>query len=168
MKKKFTVIACVCIVIAILSPLASYVYFCSRFKTTFESYKLQIWDVSQENEKLEEIKRFMETYEKSPYLMKPYLVTKLGWYMHDSSDPVPSSRNTFTIYGEALNVGATTAVNCMLIVDFYDNVTLLQSSEVDLGDTRYWSTNFVRRVIDCDCADSITRVEVTPKWSLIE
>jgi hypothetical protein len=168
MNKKFTVIVCVCIVIATLSPLSSYLYLCSRFNATFESYKLQIWEVSQENEKLEEIKRFMDTYEKSPYLMKPYLVTNLGWYVHDSSDPVPSSRNTFTIYGEILNVGATTAVNCKLIVDFYHNVTLLQSSEVYVGDIGYWTSSYVRRVIDCDCADSVTRVEVTPKWSLIE
>ena len=126
MNKKFLAIASACIVIAILSPLASYVYFYSRFNATFESYKLQIWDVWQENKKLEELKKI----EQNPYLIKPYLVTTLGWYLHDSSDPFSSSRNTLTIYGRVLNVGATAAVNCRLIVNFYDNMTLLQTSEI--------------------------------------
>ncbi len=163
MNKKFIAIATICVTIAVLSLLASYVYFYSRFNATFESYKLQIWDVWQENKKLEELKKI----EQNPYLIKPYLVTTLGWYLHDSSDPVSSSRNTLTIYGKVLNVGATTAVNCRLIVNFYDNMTLLQTSETDMGTGKvgYWSDIYVREIIRCDSADFVTRIEVTPKWS---
>lgn len=163
MNKKFLAIASACIVIAILSPLASYVYFYNRFNATFESFKLQIWNIWQENKKLEELKKI----DQNPWLIKPYLVTTLGWYLHDSSDPVPSSRNTFTIYGTVLNVGATTAVNCRLTVKFYDNMTLLQTSEIamGMGKVGYWSDIYIRHVIRCDSADSVTRIEVTPKWS---
>lgn len=163
MNKKFLAITSVCILIAILSPLASYFYFYNRFNTTFESYKLQLWDVWQENKKLEELKKI----DQNPWLVKPFLVTTLGWYLHKSSDPVNSSRNTFTIYGRVLNVGATTAVECKLIVYFYDNVTLLQTSEIEvgMGKVGYWSDVYVREVVRCDSANFVTRIEVTPKWS---
>ena len=87
--------------------------------------------------------------------------------MNKSFDLVPGSRNTFTIYGKVLNVGATTAENCRLMVDFYDNMTLLQTSEIEIGMGKvdYWSDVIVREVVRVDSADSVTKIEVTPKWS---
>jgi hypothetical protein len=85
--------------------------------------------------------------------------------LHDSSDPVNASRNKFTIYGSILNVGATTATNCKLKVNFYDNMSLLQSSEISILNIGPWSDRDVNTVIDCDCANSVTRIEVERFWS---
>src|SRR5208283_1253214 len=56
-----------------------------------------------------------------PLSFQPYLVTDLGWYLHNSSDPVSNMTNKFTIYGAINNDGATDAQNCSLTIKFYDN-----------------------------------------------
>ncbi len=157
MNKAFTAIASVCIVIAITSPIVSYIYFSERLNSTSESYDLQILKLQQENEELrEEIIRLST---------EPNLVTILGWYLHGSSDPVKDLRNKLTIYGDIYNDGATTAYNCTLIVKFYNNQTLLQTSEIRLGTIKSWFDRQVNTVIDCDCADNVTRIEVEKTWS---
>lgn len=118
--------------------------------------------MQQENENLrEEINNLKNV----PYSMKPYLVTKLGWYLHDSSDPITESKRTFTIFGYVSNVGATNASNCKLTIKFYDNTTLLQTSRLDMGIIPYWSYHSINRIINCNVADSVTRIEITPEWS---
>jgi hypothetical protein len=142
--------------IAVLSPVAS----CLHFNSVIEYYK----DSLRENEELKEkIMEYMEPNE--PYLMEPYLVTRLGWYLHNSSDPVPVSRNKLTIYGQVRNIGAENASNCRLIVTFYSTNNVVQTSEIDLGTIRYWDSRYLRRNINCEMADSVTRIEVTRTWS---
>jgi len=156
MNKKLAATAGLCIMIAVLSPVAS----CLHFNSVIEYYK----DSLRENEELKEkIMEYMEPNE--PYLMEPYLVTRLGWYLHNSSDPVPVSRNKLTIYGQVRNIGAENASNCRLIVTFYSTNNVVQTSEIDLGTIRYWDSRYLRRNINCEMADSVTRIEVTRTWS---
>ena len=157
-------IAIVCIVIAILSPIAVYTYFSNvveSFKAQIESYSIQ----PQENEELAgKIREYMKPYD--PYLNEPYLITRLGWYLHNSSDPVEESINEFTIYGEITNIGAKTAYHCKLIVKFYSNNAVIQTSEVYIGLISYWSErNFYDEVVGCQYADSVTRIEVERTWA---
>ena len=169
MNKALLAIAVVCIVAAILSPIISYFYFSERLNATSESYELQILSVQQESEKLrQENEQLKEENEKlkDPYFKEAYLVTELGWYLHGSTDPVPHVRNKLVIYGTVYNVGATNAANCKLIVNFYDNMTLLQSSEIDIwSPINYWSSRYIYEVIDCKLADSVTRIEVERTWT---
>jgi hypothetical protein len=163
MNKTFIAIASVCIVIAITSPIVSYVYFCDRFNAAAESYELQISDLEQQNENLrQENEKLNET---PAYLTRPYLVTELGWYLHESSDPVTDSRNKFTIYGTVYNVGAATAYNCTLIVKFCNGMRILQTSEISIGTINCWFQKHVSTVIACKVADSVTRIEVERFWS---
>ena len=98
-------------------------------------------------------------------LTEPYLAMQLGWYIHPSSDPVASSRNSFNIYGTILNVGAEDAENCSLVISFYDNMTLLQTSTVQLGEIRPGCSMYLNNPqIGCSVADSVNRIEVAPHW----
>ncbi len=155
MNKTLLAITAACIVIAVFSPIAVFALF-------NDAAKLEISAIQQENENLEEEIRSLEN---APYSMKPYLVTKLGWYLHNSSDPIDESKRTFTIYGYVFKVGATNATNCKLVINFCDNLTSLQTSELDLGEIAYWTYHYISRVVDCRFADSVTRIEITPKWS---
>ncbi len=47
----------------------------------------------------------------------------------------------------------------------YKSITLLQSSEINLGIIMQWPYESVRTDIRCSIADSVTNIEVTPKWS---
>jgi len=98
-----------------------------------------------------------------PSSFQPYLVSDLGWYLHNSTDPVPNMANKFTIYGDIRNQGATNAQNCSLIIKFYDNEELLQTSNITIGEISGFdgcaylnSTN-----VPCSVADSVTRTEVS-------
>jgi len=175
MNKTFLAIAGACMLIAILSPIVVYVYFnnivdsykvqIEGYKSEIESYKLQILNSMQENEVLRERTiEYMKPYD--PYLKEPYLVTELGWYLHDSLDLFPESRNKLTIYGKVTNIGAKTANNCTLIVNFYINSTVIQTSEIKIGAIRYWSfSNINKNIIDCPLADSVTKIEVERTWA---
>ena len=149
MNKTCLAIASGCAIIAVLSPISVYAY----FNSVIESYKLQISRSMKENQELEEkIKEFMKPYD--PYLMEPYLATNLGCNLHDSMDIFPESRNSLTIYGQVLNLGAVNAANCKLIVNFCRNNTIIQESEIDLGTIRYWGYKYIREEIACHLAYS--------------
>ena len=112
----------ICVIISILSPIVSYVYFENMFSSNIQSY------ISSENERLtgvieklnQENRNLTQRLGDAENSLKPYLVTSLGWYLHKSSDPVNKSRNSLTIYGTVYNVGATTAKQCSL------NISALQ------------------------------------------
>lgn len=169
MNKTLLIIACACLLIAILSPIVSYAYFSERLNVTSESYEAQISDLHQENEKLSKEIQQLETENeklKDPYSEEAYLITELGWYLHGSSDPVAESRNKLTIYGNIYNVGATNASDCKLIVNFYENMTFLQSSQINIrSPINYWSSRNIRQDVDCKMADNVTRIEVERFWS---
>lgn len=156
MNKTLLAIACACMVIAVLSPIVSFIYFSDRLSDVSESYELKISHLLEANEKL-----------KRPILSGAYLVTELGWYLHNSSDPSPASRNQLTIYGTISNVGAKNAKNCILIIDFYDNTSLLESAKSNLGSINSGSHIYIRRKIPCSSADSVTKVEVERTWENI-
>jgi hypothetical protein len=90
---------------------------------------------------------------------------QIQWYLHNSSDPIEESRNEFTIYGEITNIGAKTAYHCKLIVKFYSNNAVIQTSEIYIGTIDYWSHSSFREVTDCQLADSVTRIEVERTWT---
>jgi hypothetical protein len=168
MNKTLLAIASVCIVIAILSPIAVYGYFndvIESYKGQIESYKVQLSSWPRKNEELKErIREYMKPCD--PYLMEPYLTTTLGWYLHNSSDPFPESKNKLTVYGGVQNIGAETAYNCKLIVKFYKGNTSVQTSEINIGTIRYWRSHYINKDnINCNLADSVTRVEVERFWS---
>lgn len=153
MNRRIVAVASLCIAVALLSPVISHNYFCNILS-----------DSLQENEDLKErIRQYMKPYD--PYLMEPYLAAELGWYLHNSSDPVPESRNKLTLYGQVLNIGAVNATKCRLTVSFYVGGDVAQTSEVHLGEIRYWGYRYLREVIGCELADRVTRIEVSRDWS---
>jgi hypothetical protein len=160
------IVISVCLIISILLPLASYLNFENSLNSKTQSYNLNISSAQEENEGLkQEIANLTQQLgvAEDPLLSKQYFVTSLGWYLHKSSDPVAGSANTFTIYGNILNVGATDA-NCSLIVKFYNSKdTLLQTSSIPVGEMLHWANNNIDpKSIPCSVADSVTRIEVDP------
>ena len=147
----------ICAIISILSPIISYVYFENMFSSENERLAGVIEKLNQENMNLTQRLGDAEN------LIKPYLVTNLGWYLHNSTDPVINSRNTFTIYGSVHNSGVIVARNCSLTVQFYNNATLLQTSNISMGDINDYY--YVSNNLQCTSADSVTRIEITPNWS---
>ena len=170
MKKTLLAITVVCLVIAVLSPIVSYIYFSDRLSDVSESYEMQISELQnsmllQINRDLKgKIANYVRMKPFDPYLTDPYLFTDLGWYLHNSSDPILASRNKLTVYGIVRNVGVETAYNSKLIVYFYGNNAVLQKSEVNMGAINYWEYNYIKRDIDCESADNVTRIEVERTW----
>ena len=98
-------------------------------------------------------------------LTEPYLAIQLGWYLHTSSDQVLDSRDSFNIYGTILNVGVEDAENSSLVIGFYDNMTLLQTSVVQLGEIKSGCSMYLPNTeFGCSVADSVNRIVVTPQW----
>ena len=153
MNKALLAIACACMVIAVLSPIVSYLYFSDRLSDVSESYEFKISHLLEANEKLNR-----------PILSGAYLVTELGWYLHNSSDPSPASRNQLTIYGTISNVGAENAKNCMLIIDFYSETFLQKSIKSNLGSINSGSHIYIERNIPFSFANYVTHIEVERTW----
>jgi hypothetical protein len=111
------------LIVSITFPLASYFYFEDILNSKTQFYNLNILSIQQENAGLEqEISNLTQQLgnAQNPLMSKPYFVTNVGWYLHNSSDEITSMTNKFTIYGNVLNVGSTDAKNCSLIVKFYN------------------------------------------------
>jgi hypothetical protein len=166
--------------VAIFSPIISYVYFQQVDMTSPEIKRLQgvIDKLNSEKQLL------LQQLENSTELVKAHLVTSLGWYLHPSNDPVPKSRNAFTIYGSVTNTGLMTAYNCYLNITFYSkDQVALQHERITIGvggilyaygdmrETSYGNYNnnvysIYQRNIGCPQADQVTRIEITPVWSV--
>jgi hypothetical protein len=97
-----------------------------------------------------------------PSSFQPYLVTDLGWYLHNSTDPISNMANKFTVYGDIRNDGATDAQNCSLIIKFYNNEELLQTSNIPIGEIKgFFGCAYLNSTnVPCSVADSVTRTEV--------
>jgi len=154
------------VIILILPHLVSYVYFQNMFSSENKRLTGVIEKLNQENINL--TRRLGNTEN----LIKPYLVTNLGWHLHNSTDPVVDSRYNFTIYGTIANVGLEPSLDCKLIIQFYNKQTLLQTSKINIGNigTRAAFNNsgyfYISRTdIHCVASDSATRIEIIPKWS---
>ena len=156
-------IAVVCLVVATLPPIAVYLHFkdaLELLQEQIELYPLQVSDLLEENE----ILRAENEKLRNPILGEAYLVTELGWYLHNSSDPVKGYRNKLTVYGIIRNVGDKPATNVKLIINFYSHQQLLPQAEILIGAIRNASHAYVRRNVECKYADSVTKVEVERTW----
>jgi hypothetical protein len=103
------IVISICLIVSILSPLVSYFSFENILASKNRSYNLNISSAQEENENLKkEISNLKQQLgiAENPLISKPYLVTKLGWYLHNSLDTKVNNANEFTIYGNILNVGA--------------------------------------------------------------
>ena len=101
-------------------------------------------------------------YRVMPSSFQPHLITSLGWYLHNSSDPVSGMANKFTIYGYIENTGATDAYNCSLVLEFYKDAELLQTTIVPVGEIRgFFNCTYLKSInIPCSAADDVTKTEV--------
>lgn len=97
-----------------------------------------------------------------PSSFQPYLVTDLGWYLHNSTDPISNMADRFTIYGYIRNEGAADAQNCSISIRFYNNEELLQTSSIPIGEINgFFGIAYLNSTnIPCSVADSVTRTEV--------
>ncbi len=158
------IVISICLIISILLPLVSYLYFENILNSKTQSYNLILSSAQEENERLkQEIMTLTEQLgiAQDPLMSKPYLVTNLGWYLHNSSDKISSMTNKFTIYGTVLNIGSTDAQNCSLIIRFYNSETLLLTSDISIGVINHWSEiELAPRDIPCGVADSVTKIKV--------
>ena len=158
------IVISICLLVSILSPLVSYFSFENILNSKNQSYNLNISSAQEQNENLkQEISNLTQQIGNSqnPLISKPYLVTKLGWYLHNSSDTKANMANEFTIYGNILNVGATDAQNCSLIIKFYNNEKLLQTSSISIGIIPHWSDkDLTLRNIPCSVANSVSRIDI--------
>jgi hypothetical protein len=154
----------ICLIVSILSPVVTYFYFENILASKNQSYNFNISSAEEEIENLKkEISNLTQQLgiSENPLMSKPYLVTKLGWYLHNSSDTKVNMANEFTIYGNILNVGATDAQNCNLIIKFYNNEKLLQTSTISIGIISHWSDkDLAARNIPCNVANSVSRIIV--------
>ena len=154
----------VCLIISILLPIATYTYFENTLNSKTQTYNLNIASAQQENQELnQQIANLTQQLgvAENPLMSKPYFVTSFGWYLHKSYDPVPDMAKQFTIYGDVLNVGATDAQNCSLIIKFYNNDTLLQTSNIPIGEINHWTTTDIdQKNTPCGVANSVTRIDV--------
>ena len=158
------IVISICLIASILLPLLSYFSFENILNSKTQSYNLNISSEQKENENLKkQISNLTQQLgiSDNPLMSKPYLVTKLGWYLHNSSDTKANMANEFTIYGNIINVGATDAQNCSLIINFYNNEKLLQSSTISIGIISHWSDkDLALRNIPCSVANSVSRIDV--------
>jgi hypothetical protein len=158
------IVISLCLIITTLLPLASYLCFENILNSKTQSYNSILSSAQEENVRLkQEITNLTQQLgiAEDPLMSKPYFVTNLGWYLHNSSDKISSMANKFTIYGAVLNIGATDAQNCSLIIRFYNNETLLQTSDISIGPINHWSEiELAPRDIPCGVADSVTKINV--------
>lgn len=159
----------VAIVIGILVPTVTYLHFTNAYSSDFDSYRNQIKDLQQQlDELIEENRQLREKNFHLTEIIKPNLVTSLGWYLHKSDDPVDSSRNTFTIYGKISNTGLFPANNVELTIKFYGNDTLFQSSKIHVGTIQSLNSTrpaeTIRKDIAWSMADSVTTIDVSLRY----
>jgi hypothetical protein len=166
------IVISICLIVSILSPLVSYFSFENILASKNQSYNLNISSAQEENENLKkEISNLTQQLgiSENPLMSKPFLVTKLGWYLHNSSDAKVNMANTFTIYGNILNVGATDAQNCSLIIRFYNNEKMLQTSTISIGPISHWSDKDLGlRNIPCSVANSVSRIDIDVPYDTIQ
>jgi hypothetical protein len=115
-----------------------------------ETSSTQLSDLQKENMDLQQ----QLTEARAP---KPYLVTRLGWYLHP---------DRLYIGGEITNVGDKTATNCSLHVTLYRNKTVVEDVYLPLGDgvIQYWSHENVYENIRYT-GGLLTNWTITPEWS---
>jgi hypothetical protein len=120
------------------------------FSTSLTSTNAQVSNLEEENlnlqRQLEEAKG-----------LRPYLVTRLGWYLHP---------DRLYIGGEVTNVGAKTATNCSLHVTLCRNKTVVSDVYLPLGNgtIEYWSRRNVYENV-WYTGDLLTNWTITPEWS---
>jgi hypothetical protein len=147
------------LVIAVLIPIFSYIHFENIVisqNAKIANLNDQIDDLQAQNDHLRQENSQLVN------ITKPYLVTKLGWYIHKSNDSVISTRNTFTIYGAISNLGNAPALNPQLTIYFYDrNHTLLLKSKVDIPTVNPLTMDQLEKQhVACEVADQVTNVDI--------
>ena len=179
MIKALVAIGVVGLVIATLAPIAVYFHFSNvveSYREQIYSYEFQISELQKSTSLLAheeykaKVKEFMKGSPYDPYLMEPYLMTRLGWYLHDGADPIPESRYKLTIYGEVLNIGSETAYNCKLTIYIYGKNSFMQASEVNIGTISHWAYKSIRENIYCNFLryveiTQVERIEVERTWT---
>lgn len=160
------------LILAVLGPLITYSQLTGSYNSAIDSHK------NTENSLQQQINNYTkqnfllkQEISQLTNLTKPYLFTRIGWYVHKSDDPVVESKNTFTIYGSIYNVGTLPANDTKLTVRFFGtNQTLLQTSEIQLGVVPSITNSTVpfempfdlgKHNISCSVADAVTDVEVS-------
>ena len=174
-KRFFISLTIVLIVSIILAPLITFSYLTNSYNSVIDLHRIIEKDLQQQVGSLTEQNKQLNA-EKSQLtnLTQPYLITRIGWYLHKSNDPVASSKNTFTIYGRIYNIGHLEANNTELTVRFYgNNDTLLQTSTIPIG-TVLSITNSTapfempfeigKRDLGCSVADSVTKINVDLRY----
>ena len=156
----------------VLAPLLTYSYLTNSYNSVIDAHKNNEKDLLRLIDSLaEKNKELTEEKSQLTNITQPYLITRIGWYLHKSDDPVTSSKNTFTIYGRIYNIGILPANDAELEVRFYGrNDTLMQTSTIHLGlvpsivnSTDPFSMPFDigKRDIGCLVADSVMDVEIS-------
>jgi hypothetical protein len=168
MNKLFMILAVILLILTILVPVIIYSNLTKTNNAIVDSYRNKENDLQQQVDSLAgQNKQLTEENSQLTNLTQPFLETRLGWYLHKSDDPVSSSKNTFTIYGQIYNIGQLPANNTELIIKFYgSNETLLQTSTIFLGVIPP-ITDFTvpfdigTHNIDCSVADSVANVAIS-------
>jgi hypothetical protein len=156
----------------VLAPLITYSYLTCSYNSVIDAHKNNEKDLLRLIDSLAaQNKELTEEKSQLTNITQPYLISRLGWYLHKSDDPVASSKNTFTIYGRVYNIGILPANDTELEVKFYGrNETLLQTSTILLGivpsivnSTTPFDMPFDvgKRDIGCLVADSVMDVEIS-------
>jgi len=166
--KRFSIsLVIILLVSTILAPLITYSYLTNSYNSVIDTHINKEKDLQQQVDSLTEQNKQLNA-EKSQLtnLTQPYLITRIGWYLHKSNDPVALSKNTFTIYGKIFNIGNLPANNAELTIRFYgSNETLLQTSTIHIGiipsiTNSTMPFDMARQNIDCSVADAVTDIDV--------
>ena len=170
-KRFFICLTTTLIILIILASLITDTYLTNTYNAVIDSERNTEKDLQQQVDSLTGQNKILnEENSQLTNLTQPFLITSLGWYLHNSDDPVASSKNTFTIYGKIYNVGQLPANNTELTIKFYgSNETLQQTSTIQLGMISP-ITDFTVPLdigthnINCSVADSVTDVDVSLQY----
>lgn len=97
--KLFIILAITLLILTILVPLITYSYLTNTYNANINSSRnkeknlqQQVDSLTAQNKQLNE--QLNEENSQLTNLTQPFLETRLGWYLHNSFDPVSSSRDT--------------------------------------------------------------------------
>jgi hypothetical protein len=168
MDKRFLSCLMILLILLVLAPLITYSALTNNYNASIDSYRNKERNLQQQIDSLtEQNRQLTEENSQLTNLTQPHLVSKLGWFLHRSNDPVASSKNTFTIYGTISNLGFFPANNTELTIKFYDSkFALVQTSNIHLGVIQSITNSTApfsvgTHNIDCSAADTVLDIVVS-------
>ena len=166
-KRFFMCLAIILLTLFILPPLITYSTLTNAYNSAVASYSAKENRLQQQiNSLTEQNSRLTKENSQLTNLSQPFLISKIGYYLHKSNDQYSYSRNQFTIYGIIYNIGNSPANNTELTIKFYDSTkACVQTSTLHLGVIQSVTNStgpysIGTENIDCSVADTVADIDI--------